>query len=344
MNLQTRSFADFDRPYRRGLVLGLSLAELFIILVFLLLLATIGYSVIVEEELDRLEAANSQLQNDQLVLNSLQTVNAQMATDIGNAEARAEKAENDYKALVDELAAAENVNGNIIKDEKPQDLIVRQQNTIGYQKDTIGDLEAEIDKLKQGAAFGNAVSDTAIEFSVNPNDIPEMIANMVQVQSLIEDLESQLEAVKKERDKLKRDFSGMGEEKGQYPPCWYANDKKPDGRPRERPLYIFHVKTFDDGIFVKDIPAPTPEYTTQKRRLPFNRGGLNKHLDFDEFLKGFEALRKAGDNRMVQDYPCKFYVKVWNDNTSKDSYRHAVENVVEAVFFTYRIKEDPWPY
>ena len=44
------SFVDYDRPYRRGLVLGLSLAELFLILLFLLLLATIGYWAIVQEE------------------------------------------------------------------------------------------------------------------------------------------------------------------------------------------------------------------------------------------------------------------------------------------------------
>ena len=38
----SKSFTEFDRPYRRGLVLGLSLAELFLILLFLLLLAAIG--------------------------------------------------------------------------------------------------------------------------------------------------------------------------------------------------------------------------------------------------------------------------------------------------------------
>ena len=48
------SYSEFDRPYRRGLVLGLSLAELFIILLFLLLLATIGLFVFLEEEKQRL--------------------------------------------------------------------------------------------------------------------------------------------------------------------------------------------------------------------------------------------------------------------------------------------------
>ena len=48
-----RSYKDFDRPYRRGLVLGLSLAELFLILLFLLLLASIGMIEEVKKEKDR---------------------------------------------------------------------------------------------------------------------------------------------------------------------------------------------------------------------------------------------------------------------------------------------------
>ena len=35
----TKSYENFDRPYRRGLVLGLSSAELFLILFLLLLIA-----------------------------------------------------------------------------------------------------------------------------------------------------------------------------------------------------------------------------------------------------------------------------------------------------------------
>ena len=48
------SYQDFDRPYRRGVVLGLSLAELFLILLFLLLLSTIGFFTFMEEEKEKL--------------------------------------------------------------------------------------------------------------------------------------------------------------------------------------------------------------------------------------------------------------------------------------------------
>ena len=45
-----RSYENFDKPYRRGLVLGLSLAELFLILLFLLLLIATGLHQIKEKE------------------------------------------------------------------------------------------------------------------------------------------------------------------------------------------------------------------------------------------------------------------------------------------------------
>ena len=49
----TQSFENFDKPYRRGLVLGLSLAELFLILLFLLLLAAIGITSMLNQELNK---------------------------------------------------------------------------------------------------------------------------------------------------------------------------------------------------------------------------------------------------------------------------------------------------
>ena len=55
------SYSQFDRPYRRGLVLGLSLAELFLILLFLLLLASIGIVTVYAEKNVLLEKKIEQL-------------------------------------------------------------------------------------------------------------------------------------------------------------------------------------------------------------------------------------------------------------------------------------------
>ena len=117
-----------------------------------------------------------------------------------------------------------------------------------------------------------------------------------------------------------------------------------NGKPRERPEYIFDVRISDDNIFVKDIPAPTPEYASQKPTLPFNRKALNKSIGFGEFVKSFKPLKDAAENGQVQVYPCKFYVKVWSATTNIRSYRRALEDVVETVFFTYPVRHDPWPH
>ncbi|SLN77883.1 hypothetical protein [Oceanibacterium hippocampi] len=57
-------FRDVDRSYRRGLVLGLTFAELFLLLVFLLLMALAGTALHWWEEIqktDVLEASNEQI-------------------------------------------------------------------------------------------------------------------------------------------------------------------------------------------------------------------------------------------------------------------------------------------
>ena len=59
-----KSYQNFDKPYRRGLILGLSLAELFLILLFLLLLVSMGISSILEEEKQIIQVELQQLQKE----------------------------------------------------------------------------------------------------------------------------------------------------------------------------------------------------------------------------------------------------------------------------------------
>ncbi len=336
MTPRTRSLTDFDRPYRRGVVLGLSLAELFLILLFLLLLATIGYSAIVGEEVDRLRAANSTLEETKQALNKARATNDQLAGEKADAVAKAEVAEKARNALADELAAAKEVLRNVIKPEDPQKLIVGLQ-----ERDK---LKAQVDQLTPAAELGDEVREAAREAGVNPSDVPKIVADAAQAQSAIEGLKSRLRDAEKGRDALRDKLAGLAEAKGQYAPCWYAKDTGPNGEPRERALYIFDVRIDDDSVFVKDIPAPTPEYASQKPTLPIDRGALNKSLSFGKFLKSFQPLKDAADNKEVQVYPCKFYVKVWVATTSQESYRRALENVVENVFFTYAVKDEAWPH
>ena len=59
-----KSFENFDKPYRRGLILGLSLAELFLILLFLLLLVSMGISSLLQEEKQLAEEKLEEVQKE----------------------------------------------------------------------------------------------------------------------------------------------------------------------------------------------------------------------------------------------------------------------------------------
>lgn len=337
------SFADFDRSYRRGLVLGLSLAELFLILVFLLLLATIGYWATVQEE----RVAK------QLALSHAQARNQQLEEEKGETEARAgaaeeardaaeearDSAEEARKTLVDSLTrATTQALGNPIKVENPQELIV------GLTRE-IERLETENDSLTRSAEIDDDVRRAARKAGVEPSDVPDIVERHPQMQRTIRELKKDSKKLRNQLDADKalsvKKFAGV--EKGQNPPCWYVNDTKRNGEPYERGLYIFHVIIFDHEVFVKDIVAPF-EFESQKQQLEFSRRALNRRLKFDEFSRSFQPLKDAGATRKVQQYPCKFYVKLWNATSTVENYRHAKEDVVEGVFYTYSVKNDPWPH
>jgi len=92
---------EYHRAYRRGIVLGLSLAELFILLVFLLLLALIGYALSRDDQANRQEQtiAEQQEQLDALAPivdadpNELRQRIVQLAREKSDAEKRAKEVE-----------------------------------------------------------------------------------------------------------------------------------------------------------------------------------------------------------------------------------------------------------
>ena len=105
--MQRPSFTDFDRPYRRGVVLGLSLAELFILLIFLLLLTMIGYAMNKEQELAE------QIKQQEHLDKTVNELKDQLT-----------KAENEKERAEQEKEEAENQLRSQIKDHDPNDLIV----------------------------------------------------------------------------------------------------------------------------------------------------------------------------------------------------------------------------
>jgi len=301
------------------MVLGLTLAEIVILIIFILLLII---SVFLTQRDERLAKLDRDLADK-----SRQTILLQEQIKLLKEFAPGEE---NFDELFNKL---------VIKRQETEELKKRVAVLIERHRTLVEKANALESELRAAKTQRDQVAEALARQGLDMSDI----ADMAQAQSMIEDLQSRLDGAKKEIHELRRQLEELGEEKGQHPPCWYRLVTRPNGKPRERPLYIFYVRISDDNIFVKDIPALTPAYVLQKPKLPFNRSALNTRLSFGEFVKSFKPLKDAADNKEVQAYSCKFYVKVWDATTSKKSYRRALEKVVETVFFT-RIEDEPWPY
>ena len=336
------------------MVLGLTLAEIVILIIFILLLII---SVFLTQRDERLAKLDRDLADKSRQINLLQE-QIKLLKEFAPGEENFDELFNELvikrqetKELKKRVAVLIERNMTLVEkanalesDISRLEEIMRSDEIIrrNLSLDGKDPLEA-LHELRAAKTQRDQVAEALARQGLDMSDVPEIIADMAQAQSMIEDLQSRLDGAKKEIHELRRQLEELGEEKGQHPPCWYRLVTRPNGKPRERPLYIFYVRISDDNIFVKDIPALTPEYVLQKPKLPFNRSALNTRISFGEFVKSFKPLKDAADNKEVQAYSCKFYVKVWDATTSKKSYRRALEKVVETVFFT-RIEDEPWPY
>lgn len=319
--------ADFVDPsghYRRGVILGLTLAELFTVLVFLLLLV-LGAYVLIQDERVKKQQKLTKDQRDVLVgvlgVEDSNPIEPGLPGDLGRTGAGGDRRPGDE--FVVDTGNAGAAQGSV---EPP----------VAGSKDSVSDANRIKDQQIAIDSLTQIVADQQDQIDSQSDSATGAIAD-----SLITLIDS-LRRVGGPSDSIRTD-----DPKGQDSPCWFRPAKRANGEPYERPTYIFHIRIADQGIFVQDTPAPTPAVRERKRRLPFERGALNRWLGDEEFVTAFQPLKLAGENRVVRDdRRCTFYVAVWDatSETSKRRYKRAHNEVVQAVFNTYEYRQDPWPH
>lgn len=329
-------FVDPGRQYRRGVILGLSLAELFTILVFLLLLVLGAYALMQEETLqDRTaqlerEKALVQDQRDALIAMGARERNPiepELPDDLQGAQAASDSLHN----LGDGLVADEPQNE--LSPEEAAEKIEQQERAIDGVTRKLAMLEREKEIFRE------------------KSDEPDKGTEVLEEE--IRRLRNENAALKKNVGNLEEDVHTLSDDlaelkqPGQDSPCWFTPAQRLNGKPYEKAVYIFHVRITDHHLFVRDIAAPSDKYRKQKPTLPFDREALNRRLGDAEFVDAFLPLKEAGEDRRVrEDRRCTFYVAVWDatSETNKPRYKSAHNDIVQAVFNTYEFRTDPWPH
>ena len=305
------SYSDFDKPYRRGLVLGLSLAELFLILIFLLLLVAISVVQFLEEDKEEFL--------DQI--RSLKEENEKLHEQVKFVEGEKEK-------LYDHLT-------RIYKD-------------LGYEiTEEFGDFTETIkDENERLTQENKKLQDTLFikdkELADRQQELNEADRENKELYAELEQKGFELLATKAELEQKTKN-----EKLGDNPPCWFTWSTDSDGERRRKHEKIFDVLIRDDTFKVRrhDNSQITKNINTGKENvlLYVDKANLNRDLKIESFVPIFSKIRKAGELKNIQDYDCRFMVDVYDQTSqnNKDGYKHNL-SIVESVFLKTEIRGEQW--
>ena len=316
--------------YRKGLVLGLTMAEIMVLIVFILLLALAGiFSKIQErEKLMEREVYNSeekvqyltdllekyeQISNGKSVQDlARELVLAQRQLSVANAKNTELEAKNETsEALINDLKTlAEEMNF----DPSPEAIIqaLNELKTFKQVTASLGESGSfnEIQRaLKQLTEFRELANNAGID--PTPQSVGRALEDAERIKKGLEGFgEKPIEEViqeiknvqmdnnniKGQMANLKRKLDSVG--KGtEMPSCWAKEDGTVE--------YIYDVALTSDGMKVRESDISNRE--EERKNLPVSQISLNQGMDSREFLTSTRPLFEWSKEK-----ECRFFVRVYD--------------------------------
>ena len=340
--------------YRRGTVLGLTVAETFILLAFLLLIALLG---LIQKESLPTEAAEAKEPNvsvhpwvrpEQIepLVNAARRARAAAERDRDHAQREAVQARAAQKEAERgrDRAQQETEQARIAREEAEEARDQAQQEA-EHARMAQEEAERARDRAQQEAGHARVAQEEAERARDQERRETEQ-ARMAQ------EVAEQARAVaERDRDQVQRDYALL-RRKGENPPCWYNVVGANEGNTREKAHYVFNVAIYEDGIELCDEPPPNGgayddgggPYADEWKRLQIGELPYGIKLSDREFTDVVENLVMQGRKAMVRTYQCVFSVRVWDitPEHAKKRWQHAHDRVIEAYFSAYTVRDDEW--
>jgi len=317
------TMAEFESgAHRRGLTLGLTMAEIFILILFLLLLLFLTLHK--EYEQTRVTLAGTR---DELT---------EMATEF---ESRA--------SLPDEIRRLERKNAEL--EESLTD--VETENTI--TKSLLEENEKRLEAAEKSLA--KAREQLPKDTRALTERVESLEKDLAAAREQEADSAQQLETIRKSNADLRYQLYAS---KGVDPPCWYEVVQR-NGKRHEKPLYLLDVAVHDEYLRVRvnrEVPLPgyavdedgrraLTSYAEEYAKLPLARlaAAKEKRMSLDAFHALAEPVKRMGKDGQIRDYACVFYAKIWDytSATAKGRWKQAREKI-EDFFYPLLVRNDPW--
>lgn len=310
-----------DRQYRRGMVLGLTMAEIMLLLIFLLLLLLSAKlledrKLIAEAEKQREQAVAAKLVAEEKASNlerllGPEKVNEKTIYEIFDELQKAEKRAEENKKKYEEAKSALEVLEPVRKD-KPA---MTNEEAVAEAKrlvETAQSVERQAAEMSPGAHPKDALENYQ-EAAMLGQQAKTSNASGATCQT-------DLNQCQASNIDMSRKLALKG---GTLPSCWI------DGK-TGRPQYIFDAELTDRGIILHDNQVAHRE--TEQAALPIAPLAVERLYQSGEFVAAGQKLFQWSDS---QDPACRFYVRLI-DRTSNDKfiYKALKEKGVERVFYT----------
>lgn len=315
--------AEFESgAHRRGLTLGLTMAEIFILILFLLLLLFL--------------TLHNEYAQTKVTLAGVRDELTATATEY---ESRA--------SLPDEIRRLERKNAEL--EESLAD--VETENTI--TKSLLEKNEKRLDAAEKSLAEARErLPKDARELAEQVESLEKDLADAHEKET---DSARQLERIRKSNAELRDQLYAS---KGVDPPCWYEVVQR-NGKRHEKPHYLLDVAVHDEYLRVRvnrSVPLPGyavdesgqrafTSYAEEYANLPLARLAAAKEtrMSLDEFRALAEPVKRMGKDGQIRDYACVFYAKIWDHTsaTAKGRWKRAREKI-EDFFYPLLVRNDPW--
>ena len=348
-----RNIKETEAGYRKGMVLGLTMAEIMLLLLFIILLFLTMERLLDRKEIDDqkeriivLEKKENILleENKQLKIKEEQWKKLEEILDSRDPEGEVKKLTKNLAELENDNKNLREVNKNILLEKKEisNELDEIKEALIGDEKydneknttDEISDIvsemlakQSETDKLIQEN------EQLAKENKWLQKEKSEMLAKQSETDKLIqenEQLAKENKWLQKEKNDLDKRLAHQRSKeggKGGIPACWYS-----DGKPVTQ--YIYNVEITDSGLIIYPNihRVQNPERKDDLLRLGkyVDEIPLNQEISLSDFTESTQAFYDFNLDE-VSGKPHCYYMVRYYDNTgdgAKEAYKYGRQRIL----------------
>ena len=303
-----------DRSYRRGLVLGFTMAEIMILILFAILMALAATIFSKEERIKALTQVSSNVEES-----------ARLVQEIRRAFPNAQTIDEQFKEI--RMAIQNSKELEVVKREleKLRAEIENYKELKGLLEKAKGSFEVTPEEIAKDAILGKEIREFAKNQNppIDPNDVKSALSalnNSTDLASQKRSLEKEVKTLKGQVINLTERFGGRGTE---YPPCWVS----PDGKLE----YIFDVALNSNGFIVRDRKLPHRQ--EEQALLPIQQIKFDTLVSSPTFSRQTDALLNWS-----KAHNCRFFVRIFDQTgrQEKDIYKRQ-ERILQQSFYSYEV-------